>query len=581
MAQVQEHERDLVLANEALQYLVTCLLGEDCQQLRSPTFPATPAFIARNTGVTIGIIPVGFYALKLWSRSEPIVCCIAGTPSDTTFYSLARKCFRRSTRPAIIVERSSPENAEFDLSINSVSIHIKYHQNPLMTRWSQLDSAASVNDSLEELPRESRRRFADVQAVNKAATILKGPTKSSNFWTTRRWALHSGLASHSFTGVANPELLAITLEAMEAIKDDKGEKDFLSRLCQMSLTPATISQKATTLGLQNATLTPNQCAILQRAQARTLDLQSRCSLDLSSTDWIFFLSSCKRYVKIDVSFWGTSSTKGGRFLQAVEYAISRLVKRLIKHYRNTAFHAWPRPFVSSSEESTADAQTAEQVYEASYFIGCDLLRRGEPVDENIFPDAESTSTWFDRELENSKWNDFSSAFASVQLVEKVDPSEWAPDTKERAPVPEEQRRDDSSDDEAEDLFVENLSIDDSMPAKPRAAPKTSKLKDAAQSLPSPGCSRPLRPALDILHRIQHDTSMDSSDFIIGYLDRHTGLLEMPLEWWVGKDATCEEFIPQSRIRYFKRKSDGVVVWDREERKDLVFGSGKTSESKSQ
>ncbi len=44
--------------------------------------------------------------------------------------------------------------------------------------------------------------------------------------------------------------------------------------------------------------------------------------------------------------------------------------------------------------------------------------------------------------------------------------------------------------------------------------------------------------------------------------------------WVG-ECSDEDFIPQHRIKYFKRNSDGEVVWDREGRIDKIFGSGLT------
>ena len=64
------------------------------------------------------------------------------------------------------------------------------------------------------------------------------------------------------------------------------------------------------------------------------------------------------------------------------------------------------------------------------------------------------------------------------------------------------------------------------------------------------------------------------------------MLEVPLDAWT-QETTVEEFIPQHRILYFKRKAwkkivrnqddeevevwDGEKVWDRGERLDLVFG----------
>lgn len=67
--------------------------------------------------------------------------------------------------------------------------------------------------------------------------------------------------------------------------------------------------------------------------------------------------------------------------------------------------------------------------------------------------------------------------------------------------------------------------------------------------------------------------MDSSDYIIGYEDRFLGVRETGLDKWT-TEQTDEEFIPQHRILYFRRKSDGgAVVWDREARTDGIYVSG--------
>ncbi|MCJ1424641.1 hypothetical protein MMC29_002529 [Sticta canariensis] len=88
---------------------------------------------------------------------------------------------------------------------------------------------------------------------------------------------------------------------------------------------------------------------------------------------------------------------------------------------------------------------------------------------------------------------------------------------------------------------------------------------------------PLRPAKDILSRIRHDPALDDADFIVGYHDRHADVMELPVSSWRGGgDVTDEEFIPQHRILYFRRKEDGIKVWDRKERLDLLFNSGNGS-----
>ena len=82
-----------------------------------------------------------------------------------------------------------------------------------------------------------------------------------------------------------------------------------------------------------------------------------------------------------------------------------------------------------------------------------------------------------------------------------------------------------------------------------------------------------RTAMDVMNRLRWDENMDSTDYIVGYEDRFLGIKERALDEWTG-EQTDEEFIPQHRIQYFKRRGDGVIIWDRGSRVDLIFGSGK-------
>jgi uncharacterized protein (UPF0248 family) len=78
----------------------------------------------------------------------------------------------------------------------------------------------------------------------------------------------------------------------------------------------------------------------------------------------------------------------------------------------------------------------------------------------------------------------------------------------------------------------------------------------------------------VLDRIRWDPSYDSGEYVVGYLDRFGGNLEMRVSSWLN-ESTEEDWIPQHRIRYFKRLRRGVdeeVVWDRLARVDRVFGS---------
>ncbi|KAL8847323.1 MAG: hypothetical protein Q9221_007639 [Calogaya cf. arnoldii] len=84
----------------------------------------------------------------------------------------------------------------------------------------------------------------------------------------------------------------------------------------------------------------------------------------------------------------------------------------------------------------------------------------------------------------------------------------------------------------------------------------------------------LRPAHDIMNRIRHDEALKTSDHVVGYEDRHVGIMWKGVDEWLNTIEE-EDFIPLHRIKYFKRRSDDHVVWDREKRIDDIFGSGVT------
>ena len=123
--------------------------------------------------------------------------------------------------------------------------------------------------------------------------------------------------------------------------------------------------------------------------------------------------------------------------------------------------------------------------------------------------------------------------------------------------------------------------DSSSPPSPARKPtitrsRAKKVRKAAHQTQN---SKPsLRPAKDILSRIRHDPALNESDFIVGYIDRHAPeMMEMDVLAWKGgvADVTDEEWIPQHRIMYFRKKGDeeGRRVWDRATRLDRLFGSG--------
>lgn len=134
--------------------------------------------------------------------------------------------------------------------------------------------------------------------------------------------------------------------------------------------------------------------------------------------------------------------------------------------------------------------------------------------------------------------------------------------------------DDESDDEEEEEEEEDEVMEDDDDDTGPAASKKSKRRDkgGAAADVRPVYEGKFRSSADVISRIRWDPGMDSGDYLVGYEDRFLGIRERPLDQWKA-EQTDEEFIPQHRIMYFKRVSDGIVVWDRRARRDDVFGSG--------
>lgn len=173
---------------------------------------------------------------------------------------------------------------------------------------------------------------------------------------------------------------------------------------------------------------------------------------------------------------------------------------------------------------------------------------------------------------DEKYFDPKSCWMSASLVKqselgdlRLDVREWG----EHTPGDDESDDEEEEEEEPEDSG-ESLGSD----AEGRSKPK--KHSAPNHTLPRrPAYTGKFRSSADVISRLRWDPEMDSGDYVVGYEDRFLGIRERPLDQWKS-EQTDEEFIPQHRIEYFKRRSDGVIVWNRKERKDEIFGSGVSS-----
>ena len=84
----------------------------------------------------------------------------------------------------------------------------------------------------------------------------------------------------------------------------------------------------------------------------------------------------------------------------------------------------------------------------------------------------------------------------------------------------------------------------------------------------------MKTAEDVISRIFWDENLPADCFIVGYLDRFIGIQEQPITAFSWEDLSTVDntvlAIPKHRIQYFKYKTQ--IVWDKNKRLDLMFGS---------
>ncbi len=72
---------------------------------------------------------------------------------------------------------------------------------------------------------------------------------------------------------------------------------------------------------------------------------------------------------------------------------------------------------------------------------------------------------------------------------------------------------------------------------------------------------PMKTAMDVVSRVLWDESLPTDSFVIGYLDRHIGVVEKSFAAFSWEDVSSVDYntlaIPKHRIQYFKYK--GIKV----------------------
>ncbi|KAF3767468.1 hypothetical protein M406DRAFT_288543 [Cryphonectria parasitica EP155] len=573
-------------------------------------------------------LPVGSYGLGVWTLSSDIDCLCIGPFSAPTFFSLATERLRKAADRGVRIIRRVKANtgtmleldlqgARFDLQYASAQAVVELW--PAVLRfptshavWRLSSSTLSKLRAIRDLD-YVRHSVPDMTKFARAHRLIKTWAKNRGIYTAKFGYLGGFqitiLLARVYKLLARDAALLSVADVLATFFHHYADFAWKRNLVFDPFFHKTLNYRRTdreplailgyfppALNTSLAASTPSVRTIAAEFK-RAASLLSEESMSMTwpkfvNSDGTFdFLRGFRSYVKIDVQFWGGSITKGRGFVGWVE---SRCVSLLVDlNRRAPALHArfWPARWTEKSEDTSvlphragtpaADDDSGGD-YQGCYLIGLDKLKEDNMSTEDekvMYGTLLSVLGRFAEQIRgDTRHFDAQSSWMSASVVKaaevgslQVDRREWG-----KYAIGED---DESDDEDGEDAAAaaQNHSLGDEYEDQ-NYAPKKKKPARAitnqprAVVVPKPEGAGRFRTAADVLNRLRWDPSLDSADHVVGYEDRFLGAMEKALDAWK-LEQTHEEFIPQHRILYFKRKSDGVVVWERRTRKDLLFGSG--------
>ncbi|KAK4181856.1 hypothetical protein QBC36DRAFT_625 [Triangularia setosa] len=591
-------EEEAAKRKEAFELLKTRLLDATTN---------TPAAARLQSAVIV--VPVGSYALGVWTTSSDIDVCCIGPFSSNTFFSIASSCLRKAAPQGIRILRRVRANTGtmLELEVQGIRMDLQYcpaaavaDQWPDVLRLPAKDPVWSLApQTLNKL-----KAIRDIDYLRRSLPDLSAFRLAHRFIKT--WAKSRGIYSARF-GYLSGIQIAILLARVQKLlaKSSPSVEDLIaSFFTHYSTFPFATSlafdptfhiptpqytrsyrEPLAILGYFPPSLNTASAATLPSVLTLSKEFSLAASSLPTSSSWssfltpliTTFLTSFKTYIKLDLSYWGLSSQKGAQFLGWFESRCAILLVDIGRKCPGLHARIYPARFVESSDLVTDDNDTS---YRGCYLIGLDKISPSTPkLDLSAALAAlQAVLPRFETQIcSDGKYFNPQNRWMSASLTNQKDLGHLVLDTRtwgESNPGEEESESETDSDEEVkEEEEAEEELIEEAYEAakrRKRALKKEKKESKGKKQHVVVIREGKFRTALDVMNRIRWDASMDSGDFVVGYEDRFLGAQEKELDDWK-TEQTDEEFIPQHRILYFRRKSDNKVVWDRKKRVDEVFG----------
>ncbi|KAI0872669.1 hypothetical protein GGS24DRAFT_466649 [Hypoxylon argillaceum] len=589
-------EADIAKRKEAFELLKNVVLEDDIS-----TAHKTPTFV---------IVPVGSYGLGVWTASSDIDCLCIGPISAKTFFALATQRIRKAEDRGIILRRrvNAHSGTMLELEVLDIKMDLQYCPSTIIAATWPHAMRLPATDPVFALPTQTLAKLKPVRDMYYIRqTIPDYAAFRTAYHLIRHWAKQRGIYSAKF-GLLSGIQISVLLSRVCKLVSHEGMPVSLPSIlttffhhyanfdwsAQLVFDPffhkrlryiRTAREPLAILGFYPPSLNTALNASLPSVRVISNEFKRADTfLSQEGTTWTSFLSATqgsteflatfKTFIKIDAQFWGVSLAKGSGFVGWLESRCVMLLVDLNRRLPNIYPRIWPARFVN--EDVSEDVTD----YQGFYLIGLDKWEgsNDEPMSRDDMKTAlgslRASLQKFEGQIRSDeKYFDPNTSWMSASLVNRsemgalrLDNREWGKYTV---------GDDDFDEEEEEDEILDSDDEAHSSSETPTSKSKSRKKATIANHPTRPAYSGKFRSSADVINRIRWDPNMDSGDYIVGYEDRFLGTKERALDAWKS-EQTDEEFIPQHRILYFKRKSDGVMVWDRKERRDIIFGSGVSS-----
>ena len=593
-----------------------------------------------RSNVSVMVVPVGSYALGVWTASSDIDCSCVGNISTGTFFALALQKLRKAADKGVRIIRKVVAASGKMLELEVLGVRVELHYcsaTKIAESWPNFLRLPPSDPSFD-LPVQS---LTKLQPLRDLDYLQRSITDLASFRLAHRliklWAVRRGIYSSRFGYLGGIHISLLLSRICKLLYREAGivtaadiVATFFGHYAQfdwdnmMVYDPFFHDQKPR---YHRTTREPVVILSLHRplinvAHTASVPSKKTLVLEFKRADRLLngaqaplwshlvggdhgketdspvapateFLASFTSFIKIDVQYWGMSIGRGAALLGWLESRCALLLVDLGRKLPGLHARIWPARFAQSQADTTEtdDNDAAEEQrrdYQGCYLIGLTKATDSPaPTDPKSAQSALYTAmNKFGEQIRgDEKHFDLKHMWIDVGLIKKAQIGSLMPDERKWAQTSfADGEDDDSADDDEEEEKESRQELDlvaDGPVDDNNAPPPSSNRYHSRPSGTSTGQPRAkLRPAADILHRLRWDPELDPADYLIGYDDRFLGVREMALAKWK-TEQTDLEFIPQHRIVYFRRKTDGIRVWDRESRIDEVFGSGMGAATTSQ